>query len=620
MTIVDRKRTNDFIRSLLSMYKQGGRLPVWELAANETDCMIGYHSASVIADAAVKGIGNFDLNLALDAMKKSSTWSHLGLPHYIENGVITIDDEHESVSKTLEYAYDDFCIAQVAKILKKEDDYNHYIKRSLSYRNLFDPKTGFMRPKKNGGWLAPFEPREVNNHFTEANSWQYSFFTPHDITGHIKIMGGTAAFENKLDELFTTSSKTTGREQADITGLIGQYAQGNEPSHHMAYLYNYLGKPHKTQERVREILDNLYTNNPDGLSGNEDCGQMSAWYVLSSIGLYQVTPGTTEFNIGSPIFDKVILNLENGKILTVTNHNNSKENKFIGNAAINGSSLTKPTISYQQIMNGGDLTFSMTNSAASTDSFFKETPSQELPDADFVSTPILVANRKSFKNKTTITIEGCSGCTVYYTIDGATPQAKSPKYSGPIELKETSVVQAIAINKAGQKSTITKASFYKFPYDWKIKLLSKYNPQYTAGGDEGIIDGIRGNENWRKGEWQGYQSQDFELVIDLIKAKSITEIGAGFLQDTRAWIIMPTSLEVEVSSDGKTFKPAGVMKNTVAADDYTVQVQNLKVLIQKQKARFIKIKAKNFGKLPPWHQGHPFNGEAFIFVDEVWVK
>ncbi len=619
-TIIDQKRTNDFIQSFLSMYQQGGRLPVWELAANETDCMIGYHNASVIADAAVKGIGSFDLNLAFEAMKKSSTWPHLGLPAYRTNGVITIDDEHESVSKTLEYAYDDFCIAQVARLLKKDTTYNQYIQRSLSYRNLFDARTGFMRPKKNGGWLTPFDPREVNNHFTEANSWQYSFFTPHDITGHISLLGGPRNFEKKLDELFTTNSLTTGREQADITGLIGQYAHGNEPSHHMAYLYNYVGRPHKTQQRVREILDNLYKNSPDGLSGNEDCGQMSAWYVLSSLGIYQVCPGTAEFSIGSPIFDNVIVNLENRNQLTITNKNNSTENKFIGSASHNGSLLKSPSISYEQLMKGGDLSLNMTNEPAITDSFFKESQIQKLTDSEFVTTPIITSNGKSFKGKTSVTIESCSDCSIYYTLNNTTPNETSKRYTGPIELKETTNLEAIAINTAGRKSYTTKATFYKFSNDWKIQITSKYNPQYTAGGDDGIIDGIRGDENWRKGEWQGYQSQDFEIVIDLIETKSVTEIGAGFLQDTRAWIIMPTQIEVELSLDGKNFTKAGNLKNNMLAEDFTVQIQNLKLSIQKQKTRFIKIKATNFGKLPSWHQGYPFNGEAFIFVDEVWVK
>jgi predicted alpha-1,2-mannosidase len=329
-TIIDKKRTSDFINTFLAMYQQGGRLPVWELCSNETDCMIGYHSVSVMADALAKGITNFDIELAFEAMKKSATWNHLGLPQYMENGFLSIDDEHESVSKTLEYAYDDWCIAQVAQYIGNEEDYQNYMYRSNAWRNLLDPETKLMRPRKNGGWLTPFEPREVNNYFTEGNSWQYSFFVPQDVNGMIKAMGGAQIFEEKLDELFSTSTETTGRTQADITGLIGQYAHGNEPSHHMAYLYNYVSKPEKTKQRVHQILEEFYSSKPDGLIGNEDCGQMSAWYVMSAMGLYSVTPGSSQYTLTEPFLDDFTVHLENGKTFTKKSISEAlKKNVFI---------------------------------------------------------------------------------------------------------------------------------------------------------------------------------------------------------------------------------------------------------------------------------------------------
>ncbi|HAN78260.1 MAG TPA: glycosyl hydrolase family 92, partial [Bacteroidales bacterium] len=253
-TIAEPERVKDFIKTFLAQYQNGGRLPVWELAGNETDCMIGYHSVSVIADAYAKGITDFDTELALKAMQHSANLNHLGLDDYKKYGYIPMDGEHESVSKTLEYAYDDWTIAQFAKATGKEQVYSEFIKRAQYYKNIFDRQTGFMRPKLNGNWLTPFDPREVNFHFTEANSWQYSFCVPQDVQGLINLHGGKDKFAKKLDELFTADSKTTGREQSDITGLIGQYAHGNEPSHHMAYLYNFAGEPWKTQERVSEIM------------------------------------------------------------------------------------------------------------------------------------------------------------------------------------------------------------------------------------------------------------------------------------------------------------------------------------------------------------------------------
>ena len=290
-TILEPARTTDFIETFLAQRREGGRLPVWELAANETDCMIGYHAVSVIADAYAKGIRGFDAEAAFEAMRASAEEDARGLAAYRKYGYIPADKESESVSKTLEYAYDDWCIARMAEALGNEFERAKFDRRAASWRSLLDPATGFMRPKRNAAWLAPFRPTEVDFNFTEANSWQYTFFVPQDISGEMEALGGPAAYAAKLDSLFAASPQTTGREQSDITGLIGQYAHGNEPSHHMAYLYAYAGQPWKTQERVREIMDTMYAARPDGLIGNEDCGQMSAWYVLSALGFYSVCPG-----------------------------------------------------------------------------------------------------------------------------------------------------------------------------------------------------------------------------------------------------------------------------------------------------------------------------------------
>ncbi|MDQ6757350.1 MAG: GH92 family glycosyl hydrolase, partial [Bacteroidota bacterium] len=259
-TIIDKARTLDYIKTFLTQYKEGGRLPVWELSSNETDCMIGYHSVPVIVDAAAKGIDKFDKKLALEAMERSATGNRYGLPALIDHGYLEVEDESENVSKTLEYAYDDWCIAKFAKMIGKEDDYKSYIQRAQAYKNLLDPVTGFMRPKKNGNWISPFDPKEVNNNFTEANSWQYSFYVPQDINGYTSILGGRKRLESKLDSLFSETTKMTGRDQSDITGLIGQYAHGNEPSHHIAYLYNFAGKAYKTQEKVHQVMNEMYND------------------------------------------------------------------------------------------------------------------------------------------------------------------------------------------------------------------------------------------------------------------------------------------------------------------------------------------------------------------------
>ncbi|HQI71021.1 MAG TPA: GH92 family glycosyl hydrolase, partial [Bacteroidales bacterium] len=359
LTIIDQKRTNDFINTFISQYLEGGRLPVWELSSNETFCMIGYHAVPVIYDAFAKGIKSYNTAKAYEAMKTSAMSDDFGLKFLKQYGYIPGDKEHESVSKTLEYAYDDWCIAQMAKASGKTDDYKKFIKRAQFYKNIFDTQTGFMRPKMNGAWQTPFDPAEVTFQYTEANAWQYSFYVPQDLSGLIQLYGGKANLAAKLDELFNTKQQLSGREQSDITGLVGQYAHGNEPSHHMAYLYNYLNQPWKTQQLCHKIMTTLYLDKPDGLCGNEDCGQMSAWYVLSALGLYQVCPGNTQFAIGTPIFPEAKIHLENGKTFVIKSKNVSSKNFYIQSAILNGEAYTRCYLDYETLMNGGTIEFAM---------------------------------------------------------------------------------------------------------------------------------------------------------------------------------------------------------------------------------------------------------------------
>ena len=585
-TLIDKKRTSDYINTFIKQFEQGGRLPVWELASNETDCMIGYHSVSVIADAMAKGITGFDYEKAFEASKASAMRDVLGLEAYKKNGFISMDDEHESVSKTLEYAYDDWCIAQMAQILNKQEDYQYFMKRSQNWKNIFDWETGFMRPKKNGGWDKPFDPREVNNNFTEGNSWQYSFFVPQDIEGLIQAHGGKEKFEAKLDALFNAESKTTGREQVDVTGLIGQYAHGNEPSHHMAYLYNYVGKAEKTKEKVHYILNNFYKNTPDGLIGNEDCGQMSAWYVLSSMGIYAVTPGKSEWSVIQSNFENINVNFENKEIKNISKKMLVDDMKYFG---IKNNSIIVP------------------------DGF---------NNISIIPVPVIQAESKSFKDKLKIELKSQnSNDAIFYLTNDATSKLDDKifiKYTKPFIIDLTTDVFAYVENNRQISNTIS-AQFFKKPNNFTIKIKSKYNPQYHAGGPEGLLDGILGTENWRKGDWQGYQSQDFEAVVDLQEAKNITEISARFLQDQRSWIVMPTKVEYYISEDNVNFTYFGSVNNTLDPKIEENTILNFSSIETKsKKARYVKVIAKNFGKLPEWHQG--FGGDAFIFVDEIIVK
>ena len=577
-TLIDKKRTADYINTFIKQYEQGGRLPVWELASNETDCMIGYHSVSVIADAMAKGIKGFDYKKAYEAARHSAMLQHYGLDAYKYQGFISIDDEHESVSKTLEYAYDDWCIAQMALIVGEEDDYKMFMKRSQYWKNIFDPELKHMRPKKNGGWDTPFDPREVNNNFTEGNSWQYSFFVPQDIPGMIEGYGGKEAFEKQLDKMFNAPSKTTGREQADVTGLIGQYAHGNEPSHHMAYLYNYVDKPEKTGEKVHYILNNFYSNTPDGLIGNEDCGQMSAWYVLSSMGLYNVTPGQNSWQGVEPIWSSATIHRE-GDDLTLTQDN------------------------YKDILQGfGAL-------------------AQAAPYSDIVPVPVVVSSGKAFKDRQDVALKAPFGADkMYYIINTPSNENESrtfEEYSGPFEVTESCEIRAYAETDRTISHVVT-ANFFEKPNDYTIVLNSRYNTQYHAGGPGGLIDGIHGDGNWRKGDWQGYQSQDFEAVIDLQKKMPVNIVYATFLQDSRSWILMPTKVEYYASDNNKDFKLIATVENSIEPQDYGIHIEDFTLTPDDISARYIKIKAYNYGPLPEWHQGH--GGDAFIFIDEITIE
>lgn len=628
-TIIDQKRTSDFINTFLAQYEQGGRLPVWELASNETDCMIGYHSVSVIADAMIKGIKGFDYEKAYAASKHSAMLDHLGLKAYKQNGFIAMEDEHESVSKTLEYAYDDWCIAQMADILNKDKDYEYFMKRSQSWKNVFDMETGFMRPKKNGGWLMPFEPREVNNNFTEGNSWQYSFFVPQDVFGLIDMIGGKEKFEKKLDDLFSAPTTTTGREQADITGLIGQYAHGNEPSHHMAYLYNYIDKGNKTEFRVHQILNDFYKPIPDGLIGNEDCGQMSAWYVLSSIGFYQVTPGTNKYLFGTPLFEDVKIHLENGKTFNLKTKNLSKENfriqsKKLINENVQKLSVANITmdwkfnwINYESILSGNNLEIEMGNNELVTTSINEGVYAlKNSPAVKILSVPSINTASRVFNDSMLVEIKSKEK-VFYSSIDINHSKRVFKEYTKPFYISTSKNIFAYSDDGKTKSDTI-QGLFYKRPNNWKIQILSKYSSQYDAGGDEGLIDGLEGDVNWRKGEWQGYQSQDFEAIIDLGDKQNLTNFEAGFLQDSRSWILMPTKVEFYASADNKEFILIATETHKIDPKDELTQIRKFVTSNQKVKARYIKVKAYNFGKLPAWHQGA--GGDAYIFIDEITIK
>ena len=606
MTIIDEQRTTDFINSFLEIYKQSGRLPVWELANNETDCMISYHSVSVIADAYMKGIRGFDTTLALQAMVASANEDIFGLPSYRKYGFVRAEDESESVSKTLEYAYDDWCIAQMAREMGEDSLASVFYKRAESWRNSINPETGFATPRINGDWIADFDPRQVNLHFTEANSWQYSFVQHKDYSSQPESL------EAKLDSLFSENDQTTGRTQSDITGLIGQYAHGNEPSHHIAYLYNHTFSPEKGQRIIKQICDSFYTNAPDGLIGNEDCGQMSAWYVLSSTGIYQVAPGNNEFVTSECLFDSAKYHLSSGH--TFKTYDASLQDK---------KCCPKKAISWDQIQNEIPLIFGGETGDGGMETMILD------EDDIFCGTP-LIKGKPIFRDSTIIEIKPLdSDNFIMYWLDD---DSIYHDYIGPFTIGSTTLVRAYAfrlitnVHRNGamrdsfQTSPTISATFYKKPNNWTCTPSIQPNSQYTGGGEDALIDGVHSTANWQAGRWQGYQNALVTFDIDFKETKSVKEVKVSFVQDARSWILMPS--KVEVYHDGK------LVGSTIYLPDAFTEGNFLETITVKLdtsarrsggeiKTNKLQIKIYSAGKLPKGHQGHAMGGDAFFFVDEL---
>jgi len=619
LTLIDTKRTNDFVNTFIKQYQQGGLLPVWELSSNETNCMIAYHSVSVMYDAYMKGIHKYYPEDALKAMKASAANNAFGLEAYKKYGYIPGDKEGESVSRTLEYAYDDWCIAMMCKMNQDEAGYKEFINRAQFYKNIFDVQTGFMRPKFNGAWQTPFEAAEVTFNYTEANAWQYSFFVPQDISGLAKAYGGKSNLIHKLDELFNTSQSLKGREQADITGLIGQYAHGNEPSHHMAYLYDYLNQPYKTQELANKILTTLYSNKPDGLCGNEDCGQMSAWYVLSALGIYQVCPGSPQFSIGSPLFAEAKIHLENGRTFIIKAKNRSIKNFYIQEARLNDTLYNKCYLDYNTLMKGGTFECSMGDKPnTSWGSGDNDVPLTAINDNLLLPSPYSLQTHKTFSDSVSVELKATTpDAEIYFTTDGSQPDKTNQKYSSALTFKQTTHLKAIAFLPPNTYSYVMEGGYYKIDMNRRIKLLCKYSPQYTGGGDNALIDQLRGDHNFRLGEWQGYDSIDFEAIVDLGSMQKVHRIASGYLQDIGAWIWMPRQVEYLVSDDGVDFKSVAVIPSMVAENDYESTIRDFEFKTDME-TRYIKVKAKNYGTIPAWHLGA--GGSAWIFTDEIIVE
>jgi len=437
-TIIDQKRTVDFIRTLLQIYDDGGRLPMWPLAGNYTDDMLGYHAVPVIADAYLKGIRGYDTIKAYQAMKHSAELDKLGLKYYKKIGYLPYDRQGESVSKTLEYSYDDWCISQVALAMGEQEDYLTYHQRAHHYENVFDVSTGFMRGKAmDRSWLKPFDPK-VNSAYSEGNAYQY-MFVPHDVDGLKNLLGGDKKFAVWLDTLFFMPTKEALK--------IGAYWHGNEPGHHLPYLYDYVGEPWKTQFLTHKILTELYRNENDGLAGNEDCGQMSAWYILGSLGFYPVAPGEKIYAIGSPLFEKATVHLENGKSIIIRARNCSPKNFYIQSATLNGKEYPNSFLRHDELMKGAELSFDMGASPNKKWAAKSANRPYSSNGAEVNKLPYIQSGDQLFLKSTRISL-ACEteNAEIRYTLNGAEPNKNSDLYRSPIEIDKNTLLKMKAFH------------------------------------------------------------------------------------------------------------------------------------------------------------------------------
>ena len=460
-TIIEPKRTNQFIRSFIEKYQHFGTLPIMEFGGNEGFAMIGYHSLPLIADAWVKGIRDYDVKEAYEGMKKLSEGFRDGKEIYKKIGFIPFDAESQSVARTLEYSYDDWCVSRIAKAYSKTD-YEHYSQKGAFYKNLFDIQTGFMRPRGSDyNWLTPFDPIVESGHYTEANAYQYTTSVPQDINGLIELMGGEEKFDRWLDNCFSHKNTGSSGNLLDMTGLIGQYAHGNEPSHNMAYLYSFIGKSWKSQQKVRQIVDEFYTDQPNGLCGNDDAGQMSAWYILSAMGFYPTTPGLEDYVIGSPLFDKITLHLENGNQFIIRTKNGGPKNLYVQSLLLNGKDHAESYFKHHDIVNGGEMVVVMGDKPNEQwGSNPENRPHTPIYPSPFM--PRVESKEKSFLQSTDINLN-CNDkeAVIHYTLDGSDPSEFSTIYSGTFSLDQSSVLKARSFIKGENPSYACTVEFEK---------------------------------------------------------------------------------------------------------------------------------------------------------------
>ncbi len=640
LTILEHEKTADFVNSLSSRYsvsKVG--LPVWELLGHDNACMIGYSTTSPMADAILKNVPGIDVDAAYEAMraaahsldKHSPNYDLNGMAYYVELGYIP-GEVGCAVSKTTEQNYYDWAIGKVAEKIGRQEDAEMFDQRSKSFLHLYNPEKQYLWPKMlNGNWqeMSLDKWDELITNYVSGNIWAYSAYTPHYMAGIINKMGGRDKYEAWLDEIIADTTEVEGGMHVDISGFIGKYGHGDEPGHQIPYLYNYVGAPHKTQKLVRQVADLFYSDQPDGLVNNEDLGQMSSWYVFSTLGFYPVCPGNLQYAIGSPHYKEASIATETGNTFTIKAPKTSAKNIYVQSVKLNGEEYNLPFITHNDIMNGGLLEFEMgpePSGWGSEEEYVRQLSGNDLTtvtaksNVEIVYNPYEEVERNGFYRERIIELKCNSPETqIRYTLDGSSPDENSTLYREPIVLTKDAKLKARAFSNDGRISMVFAKKYFKSLLNdegLKFKYSLKNAPQHYGDEDGSLLfDGFIGSTNHNDQRWCGFNEKQFDLTIDFGRMLQFSNLTLGYLTDTKVWIFPPAEILVYSSKDGKDFKLLKSVKPLQPAEDLEFTNKE-KIEFSKEKAQFIKLVTKN-PVLPDWHFG---NGRlGWVFIDEVLI-
>ena len=641
-TLIEHSRNAEFVNSLASRHSQAGvELPVWELCGHDNVCMLGYSPASVMAEAIVKDLPGIDIEKAYNAMraaafnadKVSPNSGVSGIDEYIQTGFVPAEIK-QSVSKTTEYGYHDWAIAMVARKLGRTEDYKLFRNRSYGFKRLFNSEKSYIWPMSGTGEWEDIDMTvwdELITHYISGNIWGYSSYAPHAMPELIKLYGGHSSYAEWLDGVVSDSSEIGGSQHVDISGFIGKYGHGDEPSHQMAYLYNYAGQPWKTQELVSRVLETMYKPTVDGLVNNDDLGQMSAWYIFSSLGFYPVSPVDEEYIIGAPLFDKAQIRLSNGNSFVVLAANQSARNKYIKWVKLNGTKLKSSYITHDEIMKGGILEFRMSAKpnkswAVKTENLpgFSNFDPGELGGATATFTPFERDRSNVSEGQRVIILESNNrNSEIHYTLDGSSPDTGAAVFDNKIIINSSGTLRARAYSeglKPGiefSKEYYITDSLYLEP-GYPILLMETEPKGYGEGRPGLILDRELGSEDFGDGKWIAFDGSDMVAIIDFGKPVNLNNIMVGCLTGTISWIFPPSGIELSVSDNNKDYSKVAKKDLEVLTEHTGPLVGRYKISFKPQYNRYLKIHLLNYGPMPYWHGAA--GKKPWVFVDEILIN